>query len=299
MRRAAVLLACLAALVLASSSPAKLIRVQITSSGFSPGHVTLSAGDSLGWVNNDSSDHRLTCKTCRFVSTRLKKHDTYSYTFLHPGTFTITDTLGHKTFKVTVKPAAATVSITAAPTSLAYGKGATIVGEVSSKGRGASVEILAQKCIASTVDVVAKVRSKKGGGFTYHTRPGIATTYHARYVAPSGTVLSSIVQVHVAPIVTLKRAGGGKYTASVIAGRPLVGKAITFQRFLRKQGRWITSKTVVLSNQHAASTPLKKSVVSSATFVKRFPKGTKVRALIRTLQVVPCYSTAWSKTVTA
>ena len=299
MRPAALLLACLAALVLASSSPAKLIRVQITSSGFSPAHVTLSAGDSLGWVNNDSNDHRLTCTTCRFVSTRLKKHDTYSYTFLHPGTFTITDTLAHKTFKVTVKPAAATVSIAATPTTLAYGKGATIVGEVSSKNPGTKVEILAQKCIASTIDVIAKVTSKKGGAFAYHTRPGIATTYHARYVAPSGTIISSIVQVHVAPIVSLKRAGTGKFTASVVAGRPLVGKAITFQRFLRKQGRWITSKTVVLSNQHTASTPLHKSVVSSATFVKRLPKGTKVRALLRSLQVVPCYSTAWSKTITA
>jgi plastocyanin len=299
MRRSS-LIACFAALVFVGASPASLVKVQITKDGLSPANVTIQAGGSVSWVNSDSHDHRLSCRTCSFHSNTLKPHDSYGFTFLHSGKFTITDTLNHnKTATVTVKPAAATVTIASAPGALAYGKSVTITGTVSSRHAGAKVEIFAQKCIASTVRVVAKVASKKDGTFSYKTRPGLVTIFHARYAAPSGTIVSSIVRVQVAPIVTLKRLSRGRYSAAVVARRPFVGKAVAFQRFLPKQGRWITSKVVVLDKQHASATPLKNSVVSSTVFTSKLRKGTRVRALLRSFQALPCYSTAWSKALTA
>jgi plastocyanin len=287
-------------LAVPAAAPATAYKVQITKDGFSPAKITLTAGDSISWVNNDGHVHRVVCNTCKFASNTLKQHDTYAFSFLHEGRFTVTDPLNKgKTLTVVVKRAPATVSMAATPTSLAYGKSATITGVVSSHRAGQDVEILAQKCIASVVGVVANVKSKKGGTFSYRTRPSLVTTFHARYAAPTGTIVSSIVRVQVAPIVKLARVGRGTFSVSVTAGRPFVGKAVAFQRFLSKRGRWVTAKVVVLDRQHRSSAPIANSSVSTARFTAKVAKGAKVRALLRSFQALPCYATAWSAATTA
>src|SRR3954451_25080538 len=91
--RRGLLIACAAALLLAAPSPAMSVKVQITGAGFSPAHVTIVTGDSVSWVNTDNDDHRVTCKACAFRSNTLAKDGSYGFTFLHPGTFTVTDEL--------------------------------------------------------------------------------------------------------------------------------------------------------------------------------------------------------------
>lgn len=293
------LIACAAALLLAAPAPATSVKVEITKDGFSPAHVTIAAGDSISWVNTDGDDHRLVCATCKFSSNTLKKDDAYGFTFLHPGTFTVTDQNGGKKSTVTVKKAPASVVVAASPSTLPYGKVVTVSGTVSSHKAGAQVEILAQKCIEPRIKVVAKVKSTKGGAFAYHARPSQITSFHARYAAPSGTVVSSTLRIGVAPIVTLKKLAPGKFSIRVTAGKGFLGKAVMFQRYAAKQHRWVTSKVAVLDRGSHSAAPLKNSSVSSAVVKSKLRKGTKLRAVLRSFQALPCYTTAWSKTTTA
>jgi plastocyanin len=294
------LVACAAALLLAAPAPATSVKVEITKDGFSPAHVTVAAGDSLSWVNKDSSDHRLSCATCRFRSNTLKEGGSYGFTFLRPGTFIVVDQLnGNKKSIVTVKKPPASVAAAASTSMLPYGGAVTVTGTVSSRKAGAKVEILAQRCIEPEIKVVATVKSEKGGAYTYRGRPSQVTSYHARYSAPSGTVVSPTLRIGVAPLVTLKRVAPGKFSIRVTAGKRLVGKAVMFQRFAPKQHRWVTSKVAVLDHGSGSAVPLRNSSVSSALVRSQLRKGTKVRALLRSFQALPCYSTAWSKTTTA
>jgi len=297
--RRGLLVAFAVALLLAAPAPATSIKVELTENGFSPAKVTLRAGDSISWVSTGGGDHRLVCKTCSFRSNTLKDDDSYGFTFLHPGTFTVTDQLnGNRTATVTVKKAPASVDVEAAPTTLPYGKTVMVTGTVSGRRGGEAVEILAQKCIAPDINVVATVKSKKGGAFSYRARPSQVTSFHARYAAKSGTIVSPIVRVSVAPIVTLNELAPGKFSIRVTAGRAFLGKAVMFQRFVTKQHRWVTSRVVLLDRQSHAASPLKNSSVSSTVLTSKLHKGTKVRAVLRSFQALPCYTTAWSKTAT-
>lgn len=293
------LIACAAALLLAAPAPATSVKVEVTKDGFSPAHVTIAAGDSLSWAITDGDNHRLVCQTCKFRSNTLNKDDSYGFSFLHPGTFTVTDESNGKKATVTVKKAPATVVIAASKSTLPYGNAVTVSGTVSSRKAGSVVEILAQKCISPEINVVAKVKSKKGGAFVYQARPSQATGFHARYAAPTGTIVSSTVRVAVAPVVTLKKLAPGKFSIRVTAGKPFLGKAVMFQRFAVKQHRWVTSKVVVLDRSGNTTAPLKNSSVSSAVVRTKLSKGTKLRAMLRSFQALPCYTTAWSKTATA
>lgn len=298
--RRAFLIACVVALLLAATAPATSVKVQVTQGGFSPAHVTLAAGDSISWVATGSGDHRLACKTCRFRSNRLQEHDSYGFTFLRPGTFTVTDELnGNKKATITVRKAPASVNVTASSSTLPYGSAATVSGTVSSRKAGTGVEILAQQCIAPQIKVVATVKSAKGGVFVYHTRPSQITSFHARYAAPSGTVVSPTVRIGVAPLVTLKKLAPGKFSIRVAAAKPFVGKPVMFQRFAPKQHRWLTSKVALLDRQSHSTAPLKNTSVSSVVVASKLAKGTKLRAVLRSFQALPCYTTAWSKTTAA
>jgi plastocyanin len=297
--RRALLIALAAALLLAAPAPATSVKVSLGRDGFSPSHVTIVAGDSISWVSTGDG-HRISCTTCRFKSNALEKDDTYGFTFLHPGTFVVTDVLnGNRRATVTVKKAPATVAVEAAPSTLPYGKTVTVTGAVSNRRAGQKVEILAQECIAPRVNVVATVKSKKGGAFTYTARPAQVTSFHARYAAPSGTIVSATVRIAVAPVVSLKKVAPGKFSIRVVAAKAFVGKAVMFQRFAAKQHRWVTSKVVVLDRQNPSMSPLKSSRASSTVLQTKLRKGTKVRALLRAFQALPCYATAWSRTTTA
>jgi len=294
----ALLIAFAAALLLAAPAPATSVKVLLGKDGFSPSHVTIVAGDSISWVSTDDG-HRISCRTCRFKSNTLKKDDSYGFTFLHTGTFTVTDELnGNKTATVTVKKAPASVAVEAAPSTLPYGTSVTVKGTVSNPRAGQKVEILAQECIAPTVNVVATLKSKKGGAFTYSARPAQLTSFHARYAAPSGTIVSPTVRIAVAPVVSLNKLAPGKFSIRVVAAKPFVGKPVMFQRFAAKQHRWVTSKVVVLDTQSPSTSPLKSSKASSTVLQTKLRTGTKVRALLRAFQALPCYATAWSRTTT-
>jgi plastocyanin len=55
--------------------------------GFNPVTVTINAGGSVTWTNNDTSDHDVTAADGSFHSGNLKAGQSYSHTFTAAGKF--------------------------------------------------------------------------------------------------------------------------------------------------------------------------------------------------------------------
>lgn len=61
--------------------------VTITNFSFSPSSLTVKAGTTVTWTNQDSASHTVTGDTTGPASGTLDKGATYSYTFSTPGTY--------------------------------------------------------------------------------------------------------------------------------------------------------------------------------------------------------------------
>src|SRR4030042_449210 len=61
--------------------------VSIQNMAFSPATLTVSAGTTVTWTNNDTTIHTVTSNTGLFESVQMSKGSNFSYTFNHIGTF--------------------------------------------------------------------------------------------------------------------------------------------------------------------------------------------------------------------
>ena len=130
MKKALLLAAVVCALVGAANAiSATTTTVSITKAGFAPKAVTVAAGDTVKWVNNDTKNQQVVCTTCTFTSPVLKPTESYSFTFNTVGKFAITDPLNNKAKgTVTVKAAGPTVSLAAKPPTVKYLAATTLSG---------------------------------------------------------------------------------------------------------------------------------------------------------------------------
>ena len=87
----------------AAATPA---RVEINQMRFEPASLTIAAGTTVTWVNDDESPHTVTDRGRVFRSSALDTKDSFSYTFATPGEFTYFCTLHPMMVgKIVVKPA--------------------------------------------------------------------------------------------------------------------------------------------------------------------------------------------------
>ncbi len=61
--------------------------------GFSPARLSIKAGDTVTWTNNDDRDHDIAAADGSFDSGNLKSGQTFSHAFPTPGTYPYTCTL--------------------------------------------------------------------------------------------------------------------------------------------------------------------------------------------------------------
>jgi plastocyanin len=291
------LLAVAVPLLVAASASATAVQATVAKNGFSPARVTLQTGDTITWRNKEGGKHRIVCSKCPFKSLVLHKGGSYSYVFLKPGTFVATDPLnGGKTMTVTVKPATTFVDVAAAPATITYGLTATVSGKTSSPKAGQKVEIFAFPCLGPNEKLVATVKTKKGGLYSFRVHPPKMTTYHARYAGKTETVTSGSVNVNVKPTVTLTRVKPGQFSVSVVAGNSFVGKTVAIERFIGpKKKKWVTIRTIGLVSRKNSSNP--SGTATTAAFSSKVPAGVSIRAVLKPLQAVPCYLTSTSKTI--
>jgi plastocyanin len=96
------------AVVAAAASPA---TVKIDNFTFAPATLTVTAGTTVTWKNEDDSPHRIGDKNGTLKSAALDTDDTFSHTFAAPGEYPYICTIHpYMAGKIIVKPAGKTSS---------------------------------------------------------------------------------------------------------------------------------------------------------------------------------------------
>jgi plastocyanin len=91
------------AAVAAAASPA---TIKIDNFAFAPATLTITAGTTVTWKNDDDSPHRIGDKNGTFKSAALDTDDTFSHTFAAPGEYPYICTIHpYMAGKIIVKPA--------------------------------------------------------------------------------------------------------------------------------------------------------------------------------------------------
>ena len=92
----------------AAASPA---TVKIDNFAFAPATLTITAGTTVTWKNEDDSPHRIGDKNGTFKSAALDTDDTFSHTFAAPGEYPYICTIPpYMAGKIIVKPVGKTSS---------------------------------------------------------------------------------------------------------------------------------------------------------------------------------------------
>jgi plastocyanin len=92
------------AVVAAAASPA---TIKIDNFAFAPATLTVAAGTTVTWKNEDDSPHRVGDKNGTFKSAALDTDETFSYTFASPGEYAYICTIHpYMVGKIIARPAA-------------------------------------------------------------------------------------------------------------------------------------------------------------------------------------------------
>jgi plastocyanin len=257
MRTIILILALFAGFALAGPAGAATEKtVNIYSTSFSPKSVTITAGDTIKWVNRDSANHQIYADHGQFISPILKKGQSYSFTFNAAGTYTYKDELHPKvTGTIAVKGAPPTLTLAASQGYMVYGDDVTLSGIVSDHKAGEQVTLFYQPYPTPNLIQRTVVITTTGGAYSFVVSPQILTTYQASWKGAYATPTTIQVQ----PKLSIGRNGAWILHAS--AGRNFAGKAVMFQRLNSATGQWVTLQKVILN------------VHSSARVVVTLPKG--------------------------
>ena len=71
----------------ATEAPANTDLVQITNFAFAPAVITVVAGATVTWTNEDSTQHDVFAPPVGLKSPVLNQNDSYTHTFSRPGTY--------------------------------------------------------------------------------------------------------------------------------------------------------------------------------------------------------------------
>ncbi|HEV8249546.1 MAG TPA: hypothetical protein VGQ15_06200 [Gaiellaceae bacterium] len=256
--------------------------IVIRSTGVSAHDITITAGDTVVWRNDDTANHQIVSVRGVFASPILRPGQQYSYTFSTAGIYRYRDALDDRDrFKGVVRVRVApSVSLAASLTQVIYGTNVMLTGQINSKAEGQQVQIVHQPYGQASPILLATVFTGKDGVYSFQVKPTILTIYQARW----GATASGTVQVEVAPKVTLGHAR--RWVSCVFAGRSMQGQKVRVQR-KTKFGEWVSIKAVQLGPR------------SCAHFTLALPKGiSHLRVKMSVNQAGPGYLAGMSREVT-
>jgi plastocyanin len=253
MRTLTAALVILAAL-LAGAAPANAATtrtVKVYGSAFSPKSVTITAGDTITWVNRDNDRHQVYADHGGFVSAILKHNQSFSFTFRAAGTYTYKDELHPKLRgTIVVKGAPPTLTLAASARYVVAGDRLTLTGVVSSHRVGEQVSIFYQPYPMPNAIQRAVVLTTTGGAFSFDVAPGILTTYQATWKG----AFAAPATVQVQPRLSLGR--NGAWIVHAYGGHGLAGRDVQLQRLNTATGQWVTLRKVQLNTRSAARVEL-------------------------------------------
>jgi plastocyanin len=265
--------------------------VDVTRAGFTPNKVTVDFGDTVTWTNKDNQSHQILFDQAAWpTSPVLSENQTYSVTFTKSGSFGYRDAFAtNRRGTVTVRTG---VTLKGTPAVVAYGKPATLSGVVSNGATGESVSLEAKQCGQTTFTKVASATSTTGGAWSAAVSPSMSTVYRAAWKNSRSAELHEAV----APVLRLKRVRRGRFTASLTAAQPFTGKVVVVQRYVKTKRSWKAVKRVTLKTAKPGTAP---TVVTSAGFRLRVPRGTRLRTTLAQDQAGACYAPARSAAIRA
>ena len=221
--------------------------VKIYGSAFSPKSVTITAGDTIRWLNRDNDRHQIYADHGEFVSAILRPNQSFAFTFKAAGTYTYKDELHPKIRgTIVVKGAPPTLTLAASAKYAIAGDKVTLSGIVSNHQAGEQVSIFYQPYPMPNAIQRAVVLTTTGGAFSFDVAPGILTTYQATWKGAFATPTT----VQVQPRLSLGR--NGAWIIHAYGGHGLAGRDIQFQRWNTATGQWVTLKKVQLNSRSAA-----------------------------------------------
>jgi len=291
MRRCPPLILVALAVLAIPSAFAATKTVDVTRAGFTPSKVTVEFGDTVTWTNKDNQSHQLLFDQGAWpTSPVLGPNQMYSVTFTKSGNFGYRDAFAtNRRGTVTVRTG---VSIKAVPALVAYGKQTTLSGAVSNGTTGEAVSLEAKACGQTAFTKVASATTTAGGAWSAAASPALNTVYRSVWK----NTRSSELSVSVAPGLKLRRVRRGRFTASLTAAQPFTGKSVVVQRYARVKKAWKAAKRVTLKTARPGKAP---TVVTSAGFRLRVPRGTRLRLVLAADQAAPCYAAARSGAIRA
>jgi hypothetical protein len=253
------------------------------------------------FANQDTVAHQVVLKpTTGYACTgslTLQPAQSTTCTFHTATKYTVTDpNKKGSAFKgsITVNAApGSTLTLTAAPKVVLYGRSATLTGQLASGQANQKVDIFTQECGASALTKLTTVTTAAGGAYTLSVQPRRNTTYQARFRSSS----SSQVLEKVRPKVTLRKLAPRKFRVTVLAAESYAGKFVLFQRYRVVKRRWVTIRSVVLRAGSSLTTPINPTTVSTATFRAKIRVRLRVRAYLTQAQAGSCYAASASTTI--
>jgi plastocyanin len=237
----------LAGLVLAGGALGATTKtVKITSSGFSPRIVGITADDSIVFRNSDTRNHQIVSTRGAFASPVIAPGKSFTFVFSEAGTYDYRDALNPKltgTIKVAGLPPALTFGVSAPQ--ISYGATVTLSGQINSKKADEQVTLTATPYGQPSPVVLANVLTGPDGSFAYTTRPQWLTVYQASWKGATSIAATTAV----APVITFGRHNG--WVTRVYAGRSMAAKTVQVQTVSRF-GQWVTIKRVSLGPRSTA-----------------------------------------------
>jgi plastocyanin len=296
MRKTLVLLAATATLAFSGVAAAATATVTITKAGYVPSSTAIAQGDSVQFVNSDTTVHQVTFKSTKGVTCTpnplvLQPTQTGTCVFQTAGSYTYSDpNVKGNTFKgtVTVTAAAESISLAAAPRLIAFGANVALSGTLSNHKTGENLDVLMLQCGSSAASKVLTVQTTTNGAFSAAVQPLMNTTYTVKV----RNTTSNSTAVSVRPKVRIGKIAPHRYNVRVTAATSLAGKYASFQRY--NGTRWISVKTILLA---ASSTGIAPAVNSSATFRSTVKARLRVRVVVGQAQVGSCYLPGISNTI--
>jgi len=233
------------ALVLASPTFAATRDIRIVKTGFTPTAITINAGDTIRWINRDTTNHQVVSDRGAFVSPILGANKDFAFRFTAAGTYAYRDSLEPaETGRIVVRGAPPSVTLGASAPIIVYGSQVRLGGVVSNQQAGESVTIFAQPFGQASYAQLAVVITTAGGAWDYLTNPNVLTNYQVR----SRSATSQPVTVQVRPKISLLPGKKGFFYGKVFGARSFAGQAIELQR-RTSFGQWVTVQLFTLGTQ--------------------------------------------------
>ena len=288
MRSFIVLLGLVAALVVVAPAATADRPIVISAAGFTPRNATINVGDTVTWSNTDTRAHQVVVD--RVCSITIQPAATGTCTFRATGRFDYREPSQTRNVwrgTITVRAAQDGLTIAASPRIVTYLGATTLSGAVSTAQPNERVSVRAQPCGSTSFAALATVTTTTGGAWTLSARPQRTTVYEAQ---SRGVTARTTVTVR--PRVSLRKLTRGRFAVRVSAAQGFGGKIAVLQR-RTSTGSWVRVRYVTLRVMGGTAP----TVISGANVRANLRVGTRVRAVIGSAQVAPCYVAGTSNVV--